>query len=74
MRKTLVCDGVQYIEQRPDDPDFDHLIAVATSVLRLTHVGDQNFIACLATGKSERELRLALVALDDVFREGLEDE
>ena len=69
MRKTLTVDGVPFVERKPDDPDFDQLIAAAVSVLRLSHIGDQNFIACLSTGKSERDLRLALVALGDAFRD-----
>jgi hypothetical protein len=61
--------GTQVIQRRKDDPDFDAIIAAATEVLRASHIGDQNFISCLK-GDDAARLRLALVALGDVFRQG----
>ena len=46
---------------------LEALEAAATEVLRASHIGDQNFIACLR-GDDAAKLRAALVALGDVFR------
>ena len=63
------------IESRPDDPDFDDLIEVATQILRSTSIGDQNFIELLrGPGEEAATLRLLLVRLAEVLRGEVEDD
>jgi hypothetical protein len=61
--------GTQVIQWRAGDPDIDAIVTAAVAVLRASHIGDQNFIPCL-NGDDAASLRLALVALGDVFRQG----
>jgi hypothetical protein len=59
--------GTQVTQWRAGDPDIDAIVTAAVAVLRASHVGDQNFIPCL-NGDDAASLRVALVALGDVFR------
>jgi hypothetical protein len=69
----IVVLSTEYIERKKDDPDIDKLIAAATEILHLSHHGDQQFIKCLR-GNGAAKLRLAIVKLNGVFREDIDDE